>query len=135
MQAEGGGIDVSDVATITELDELRAEVAALRGRVSDLEATADNKKPILTIDDAARLLCVSAKTIRRRMSEGRLPHFRVGGDKGVRIERAELLKAARAGFPKLRAGRSRLHSKPHFPGSRTDSGRPKEKLPLDTECA
>ena len=123
------------VTTTATLDELREAVAGLSARMAELEAAAIADKPILTVEESARYLSISTKTIQRRISEGGLPHFRVGGDKGVRIERAELLRAARAGFPKLRAGRSRLHSRPHFPGSRTDPGRPKEKLPPATERA
>ena len=86
---------MGEATTIPEtLNVLREELAALRGRVAELEADARTEKPVLTIPDAARFLDVSEKTIQRRLSEGRLPHFRVGGDKGVRIERAELLKAA-----------------------------------------
>jgi len=111
---------VGESATTTEtLDGLREEVAALRARVADLEADAEARKDVLTIDDAARVLSVSRRTIERRIKDGSLPHFRIGSDRCVRIERAALLDAARRDFRKLSPGRSRLWSKPHHPGSKS----------------
>lgn len=126
--ARGGGngrFKVSEPVHIGEvLEEVRAELARLRERaeahereLAELREEAGARREVLDLDGAARLLGVSRRTIERRLAEGTLPHFKVGADRCVRIERSALLNAARRGFPALRAGRSRLHSKLHFPGS------------------
>ncbi|MHC4199260.1 MAG: helix-turn-helix domain-containing protein [Planctomycetota bacterium] len=101
------------VETVEPLAPLLAELAELRSRVTALEGEAGTRREVLDIDGAAAFLKVSEKTIRRRVKERCIPHHRIGGDKGLRFIRADLLKWLRAGCP--RQGTPRLHSRPHAP--------------------
>lgn len=70
-------------------DTIRAEMDTARARRLD-DATAD----LLTPTDAAAVVGVSVKTVRRWVREGRLANR--GAGRGIRLSRAELL-AVKAG--------------------------------------
>lgn len=106
-----------------EIERLRAlherdhgETEKLRRDVDALKSRPEPEAQVLDVRGAAAFLGVSVKTIQRRIKDGRMPCFRLGNDENgrVRIIKADLLKAARAGFPKR--GTPRLHSRRHAPG-------------------
>ena len=61
------------------------------GRAAPPEPNAD----YLTLPDAAKLIGVSASTLRRRIKNGSLPAFRLDGGQTLLIERAALLRLLR----------------------------------------
>jgi excisionase family DNA binding protein len=66
---------ILEAATATHPDR-----AALAAAVADLvtSGTAAPARPWLSVDEAARLLGVSEKTVRRQVARGHLAHRRVG---------------------------------------------------------
>jgi excisionase family DNA binding protein len=102
------------------MDGLRAELEALKSwadkqddRLQALEGDVSTQRDVLDVKACARLLGVHPRTITRRIKEGRIPCTRVGGDKNIRIIKADLFAAMRKGFPPK--GTPRLHSKRHHP--------------------
>jgi excisionase family DNA binding protein len=109
---------MGESAAITAtLDELRAQVRELRGRVAELEAGAESRCDVLTIEGAARLLGCSRRSVERLVEARKIPHSRIHGSRGVRFIRSDLLGWLRNGCP--RPGTPRLHSRLHHPGSAT----------------
>jgi len=51
--------------------------------------------PLLTIDQTAELLQMSPFTIRRMVSRGELPAFRVGGTRSIRIKSSNVQRLLR----------------------------------------
>ena len=52
----------------------------------------DEREPLLTIPEAAKVLHVSASTIRRRLRDGDLPAVQFGPGRAIRIDRGELVR-------------------------------------------
>lgn len=55
-------------------------------------------RPVVTITEAAHLLGISRKTVRKLMDEGHLPWFELPGVRGRRIRREDVAALIEAGY-------------------------------------
>ena len=78
------------MSTPSALDSLTAQVAALTKAVELMSAS----HPLVDVQVAADYLGVSAKTVRRLVADGTLPHRRIG--RQLRFNLAQLAPVRRA---------------------------------------
>jgi excisionase family DNA binding protein len=77
------------------LESLSAQVAALTAAVTELAARVPQQ--LVTVEEAARRVGCSVKTVRRRIASREWPCVRVG--RAVRLDLAAILEASRAADP------------------------------------
>lgn len=70
----------------TFMEEVAERVA--QNMMEEFREEQQNRNQLMTLKEAAKLLNVSAATIRRRMEEGLLPRLDVGGE--IRFRRADV---------------------------------------------
>ena len=69
---------------------LSDQVAALARQVAELTAIVKGQARVVTVQEAARAMNVSVKTVRRRISSREWPHVRVG--RAVRVDLGQILQ-------------------------------------------
>ncbi len=117
------------------LNELRAELQRVRETaqanartIEELRERAAAPQEVLTMPEAAELVGVSERTLRRMVRKRAVPFYRIGpGRRLIRFRRTQLVEWQKRGGKK--PGTPRFHSAPHSPGTRTRAPKKRAMIP------